>query len=191
MQVFLQYSVFSGLCTNCTKSNWHFSTSFRDLTLDISKAQDYNGHIKNEGGARDEALRNGSDESVEPYRCSCVRTGLFLRSQGIRIPCYLLGRCHSGRVHFYLPAYEPYRTGRACGACTSCTCRTHYAATEYGRKQKCAGCFQQGARCALGRIKGKRLCFLQSRYCFDYGPSLRQKLISCCRVQLKNISQMR
>lgn len=85
MQVFLQYSVFSGLCTNCTKSNWHFSTSFRDLTLDSSKVRDYNGHIKNEGGARDEALRNGSDESVEPYRCSCVRTGLFLRSQGIRI----------------------------------------------------------------------------------------------------------
>ena len=35
------------------------------------------GTSKNEGGARDEALRNGSDESVEPYRCSCVRTGLF------------------------------------------------------------------------------------------------------------------
>ena len=26
-----------------------FSTSFRDLTLDISKVRDYNGHIKNEG----------------------------------------------------------------------------------------------------------------------------------------------
>lgn len=144
MQVFLQYSVFSDLCTNCTKSNWHFSTSFRDLTLDISKVQDYNGHIKNLKGAHEmKRYEMASDESVEPYRCSCVRTGLFLRSQGIRIPYYLPGRCHSGRVHFYLPAYEPYRTGRACGACTSCTCRTHYAAIEYGRKQKCAGCFQR------------------------------------------------
>ena len=35
MQVFLQYSVFSGLCAKCTKWQGRFSTSFRDLTLDI------------------------------------------------------------------------------------------------------------------------------------------------------------
>ena len=98
MQVFLQYSVFSGLCAKCTKWQGRFSTSFRDLTLDISKVRDYNGHIKNEGGARDEAFCHGSDESVEPYRCCCVRTGLLLCLQSIRNPQHLPGRCHC--VHF-------------------------------------------------------------------------------------------
>ena len=167
MQVFLQYSVFSGLCTNCTKSNWHFSTSFRDLTLDISKVRDYNGHIKNEGGARDEAFYHGSDESVEPYRCCCVRTGVLLCLQSIRNPQHLPGRCHSGCVHFSLPDYEPYCTGMACSACNSCTCGTHYEAIEYGRKQKCGGWFHDSMCTGIGTIKIERLCFLQSRYCFD------------------------
>ena len=167
MQVFLQYSVFSRCCAKCTKSYWRFSTSFRDLTLDISKVRVYNGHIKNEGGARDEAFCNGSDESVEPYRCCCVRTGLLLCLQGIRNPQHLPGRCHSGCVHFSLPDYEPYRTGMACSAYRSGTCGTHYEATEYGRKQKCGGLFRDGAWGGIGMIEKKRLCFLQSRYCFD------------------------
>ena len=114
MQVFLQYSVFSGLCAKCTKWQGRFSTSFRDLTLDISKVRDYNGHIKNEGGARDEAFCHGSDESVEPYRCCCVRTGVLLCLQSIRNPQHLPGRCHSGCVHFSLPDYE--KASRTIGA---------------------------------------------------------------------------
>ena len=164
MQVFLQYSVFSGLCAKCTKWQGRFSTSFRDLTLDISKVRDYNGHIKNEGGARDEAFCHGSDESVEPYRCCCVRTGLLLCLQSIRNPQHLPGRCHSGCVHFCLPDYEPYRTCRP-AACS--TCGTHYEATEYGRKQKCVGMLRSDADSGIEERENERLCFLQSRYCFD------------------------
>ena len=130
-----------------------FRHSFRDLTLDISKVRDYNGHIKNEGGARDEAFCHGSDESVEPYRCRCVRTGLLLCLQSIRNPQHLPGRCHSGCVHFSLPDYEPYCTGMACSACNSCTCGTHYEAIEYGRKQKCGGWFHESMCTGIGTIK--------------------------------------
>ena len=179
MQVFLQYSVFSGRCDNCTKRDRRFSTSFRDLTLDISKVRDYNGHIKNEGGARDEAFCNGSDESVEPYRCCCVRTGLFSCLPDLCRYPYLLGHCHLGCVHFCLPDSEPYRTCRPCSACT-CTCGTHYQATEYGRKQKCGGLFRNDASGGIGANGNERLCFLQSRYCFDF---------MLCKTQLKNISQ--
>lgn len=168
-----------------------FSASFGDLTLDISKVQVYNGHIKNEGGARDEAFCNDSDESVEPYRCCCVRTGLLLCLQGFRIPQHLPGRCHSGCVHFSLPDYEPFRSCMACSAGT-CTCGTHYEATEYGRKQKCSGLFLHSAYGGIRNIKGERLCFLQSRYCFDCEHSLCiQPDFMLCKTQLKNISQMR
>lgn len=80
MQVFLQYSVFSDLCTNCTKSNWHFSTSFRDLTLDSSKVRDYNGHIKTKGAhemKRYEMAQmnqsNRTDAAACAPACSCAR----------------------------------------------------------------------------------------------------------------------
>ena len=190
MQVFLQYSVFSGPCAKCTKWKGRFSTSFRDLTLDISKVRVYNGHIKNEGGARDEAFCKKS-ESVEPYRCCCVRTGMFLRLQGIRIPRYRSGRCHSGCVHFYLPACKPYRTCTPCGARTCCTCGPHYAATEYGRKQKGLRGFRAAER-GIETQERKRLCFLQSRYCFEYPALCRYKYdFMLCKTQLKNIKSQR
>ena len=185
MQVFLQYSVFSFSCTNCTNCMGRISTSFRDLTLDINKVRVYNGHIKNEGGARNEAFCNDS-ESVEPYRCCCVRTGLLSCLHGFEGYRYDHGRCHSGCVHFCLPVCKPYRTGMACGAYYSCTCGTHYEPTEYGRKQKCIRQF----RAAHGSIENKTLsgfAFCRAAIVLSIRPSADTKFdFMLCKTQLKN-----